>query len=94
MNSNRRNFLRNLTLGTGAIVTGGPAFATVIADESDRRLMNKATPSAGSHRQGLRPIGPAKSLFLMPWPVICGCLERVNANSGGLACGESVRHRT
>jgi hypothetical protein len=39
MSSNRRNFLRNITLGTGALVTGAPAFANVIIDEADRSLL-------------------------------------------------------
>lgn len=39
MASNRRNFLRNLTLGTGALVTGVPALASVITDETDRSLL-------------------------------------------------------
>ena len=44
--SNRRNFLRSLTLGTGAVVTGMPSFATVIADEQDRSLLNVPKSSA------------------------------------------------
>ena len=37
MSSNRRRyFLRTVTLGTGALVTGTPALARVITDESDR----------------------------------------------------------
>ena len=39
MSSQRRNFLRQLTIGTGALVTGMPSFASVIADESDRSSM-------------------------------------------------------
>lgn len=39
MSSNRRNFLRNITLGTGALVTGSPSFASVITDESERSLL-------------------------------------------------------
>jgi predicted dehydrogenase len=47
MSSNRRKFLRNVTLGTGAIVSGLPSFATVIADESDRSLLKKLKPLSG-----------------------------------------------
>ena len=36
MPSNRRNFLRNITLGTGALITGSPSFAKVNIDEADR----------------------------------------------------------
>lgn len=36
MGSNRRKFLQNLTLGTGALVTSVPVLANVITDESDR----------------------------------------------------------
>jgi len=48
MKSGRRNFLRNLTLSTGAIVTGANAFASVIADESNRLLLKNNRPNAGS----------------------------------------------
>lgn len=48
MSSNRRNFLRNLTLGTGALVTGVPTFANVIADENDRLLLRNLKPAAGA----------------------------------------------
>lgn len=41
MTSNRRNFLRNVTLGTGAIATGLPAFAT-----SDDKNEKTARPQA------------------------------------------------
>ena len=44
----RRNFLRNITLGTGALVTGLPSFAAVIADESDRSLQRDKKPGAGA----------------------------------------------
>ena len=48
MISNRRNFLRNVTLGTGAMVTGLPAFAKVTADEKDLLLLKGNTPSSGA----------------------------------------------
>jgi hypothetical protein len=48
MPSNRRNFLRNITLGTGALVTGLPSFAAVITDESDRSLLKNGKPGPGS----------------------------------------------
>jgi len=35
MSSNRRNFLKNITLGTGALVAGTPVFAKVVTDEAD-----------------------------------------------------------
>ncbi len=41
MSSNRRNFLRNITLGTGALITGSPSFAKVTADENDRSASQK-----------------------------------------------------
>ena len=44
MSSNRRNFLRNLTLGTGALVTGAPALAHVITDESERSFFSERKP--------------------------------------------------
>jgi hypothetical protein len=46
MTSKRRNFLRNVTLGSGAILTGFSSFAKVIADESDR-----LSPGNGKHRE-------------------------------------------
>src|SRR5881394_2115281 len=42
MSSNRRNFLRNITLGTGALVTGAPSFASVVSDERDRSLLQQS----------------------------------------------------
>jgi hypothetical protein len=36
MISKRRNFLRDIALGTGALVTGLPSFAKVVTDEEDR----------------------------------------------------------
>ena len=45
---NRRNFLRNVTLGTGAMVKGLPAFAKVTADEKDLLLLKGNTPSSGA----------------------------------------------
>lgn len=41
MSSNRRSFLKNVTLGTGAIVTGTPSFAKVVTDESDYSPVSK-----------------------------------------------------
>ncbi len=43
MSSNRRSFLKNVTLGTGAIVTGAPSFAKVVTDESDYLPVSKNT---------------------------------------------------
>ncbi len=43
MSSNRRSFLKNITLGTGAIVTGTPSFAKVVTDESDYLPVSKNT---------------------------------------------------
>ncbi len=48
MSYNRRNFLRNITLGTGALVTGAPSFANVITDEKDRLLLRDSKPVAGA----------------------------------------------
>ncbi len=47
MLSNRRKFIRNVTLGTGAVVTGLPAFAKVKADETDRLSLTNDTPFSG-----------------------------------------------
>ncbi len=47
MASNRRNFLRTVTLGTGALVTGTPALARVITDESDRLFEEPAATRPG-----------------------------------------------
>ena len=47
MSSNRRKFLRNVTLGAGGMVTGLPTFASVIADESDRSLLRDKQPAKG-----------------------------------------------
>jgi hypothetical protein len=46
MSSNRRKFLRNVTLGTGALVTGLNTFATVTVDEKDRSFKMKDNRSA------------------------------------------------
>ena len=47
MSSNRRKFLRNITLGAGGMVTGLPTFASVISDEKDRSLLRNTQPAAG-----------------------------------------------
>ena len=47
MLSNRRKFIRNVTLGTGAVVSGLPVFAKVTADETDRLSLNNDTPFSG-----------------------------------------------
>ena len=46
MSSNRRKFLRNVTLSTGALVSGLNTFATVTVDEKDRSFKNKDNRSA------------------------------------------------
>ena len=38
MNSNRRKFLRNLTIGTGALATGIPAFANEVVAATDEEM--------------------------------------------------------
>ena len=48
MPSNRRNFLRKLTVGTGAILTGLPSFANVVSDENDRLKLYNLKLSAES----------------------------------------------
>jgi len=53
MASNRRNFLRNLTLGTGALVTGVPTMANVLTDEMDRsNLVDHQSKPAGFNMSG------------------------------------------
>lgn len=46
MSSNRRNFLRNITLGTGAVFTGVPSFAKVVTDEADRSVIMQSKGSS------------------------------------------------
>ena len=48
MKFDRRNFLRNLTVSTGALITGSTGFARVITDESDNLLFKNREPGAGS----------------------------------------------
>ena len=38
MNSNRRKFLRNLTIGTGALATGLPTFANQVTAATDEEM--------------------------------------------------------
>lgn len=45
MSSNRRKFLRNITIGAGGMVTGLPTFASVISDEQDRLLLKNIQPA-------------------------------------------------
>ncbi len=47
MASKRRSFLRNITLGSGALVTGFSSFAKVIADETDRLSLSDNKPRSG-----------------------------------------------
>jgi hypothetical protein len=44
MISKRRNFLRHITVGSGALLTGFSSFAKVIADESDRLSARNIRP--------------------------------------------------
>lgn len=46
MSSNRRSFLKNITLGAGALVTGAPAFAHVNADEADHSRIIQSKSAA------------------------------------------------
>ena len=43
----RRNFLRDIAVGTGTLLTGMPAFARVVADESDRMQLKNGKPGPG-----------------------------------------------
>ena len=47
MSSKRRSFLRNITLGGGALVTGLSSFAKVITDETDRLSLNYSKTQPG-----------------------------------------------
>ena len=47
MASKRRSFLRNITLGGGALVTGFSSFAKVITDETDRLSLKNSKTQAG-----------------------------------------------
>ncbi len=48
MHANRRNFIRKVTIGTGAIISGLPGSALATADVNDRRLLNSVKPSPGT----------------------------------------------
>ena len=43
----RRNFLRDIAVGTGTLLTGMPAFARVVADESDRMSLKNSKSGPG-----------------------------------------------
>lgn len=47
MKSNRRNFLRNMTLGAGTVV-GLPSFANVITDKNDRSWLHHSKIGTGA----------------------------------------------